>query len=79
MGKRKRIPHGDSAEDLAGQLEKGMKALEGDIFAEKPMTKLCNCPKGQHRAWCPFYEPSKAEHERVRRAEQDWERSLGIR
>ena len=49
----------------------------GSLFKEKRMA--CGCPSGKHHPWCSFYKPSKAEQARVRRAEQGWERSLGIR
>jgi len=55
------------------QVGKGL----GNLLKEKKMA--CGCPSGKHKPWCPFHKPSKAERERVRKAEQHWERSLGIR
>lgn len=49
----------------------------GYLFKEKKMA--CGCPSGKHQPWCPFYKPTKEEAARVQRAEQNWERSLGIR
>ena len=77
---------GKKVKELRDVMAKARRSVAVSPSLERAMLgkkkKICYCPegdKGKHQSWCPYYKPSKAEQARVRKAEQAWERSLGIR